>query len=193
MTDKNRYKPTLLDWFWKTARAPYKQAAELADDLHYAAVTNNLWRTQFLLDEYKVDANANQNRALVWAARAGHTEMCTLLLKYGADINAREGTPLIWALSHGHQDTAAAFVDAGADITCRKFEAVYSAAEQKNTALLQKMFRSKYDLRPVAEKLLEKATKNNQTDMVRLYQDYLDKKADEKPLPKQKPPQGPGA
>ena len=53
------------------------------------------------------NVHADDDWAIICAARYGRTKLCQLLLEYGVNVHASNGLPLEIALSYGHTKTAA--------------------------------------------------------------------------------------
>ena len=58
-----------------------------------------------LLLDNGVNVRAEDNCALIWAARYGHTEIVKLLLEHGANVHAQDNYALRWATNNGHTET----------------------------------------------------------------------------------------
>jgi len=167
------YKPTLSDRFWKRLSMPYKQRQELEQDLHYAAVTNKLWRAEFLLTEKSVDATTRENFCMRWAANGGHVDMIKLLHAHGADVNAKNGEPLLRAVGTKRMEAVEVLLQLGADISLNNHAALRAADAQGDAAILKRLLKSGQDLRRPAEELLQKARDRHDTASAAIYLEYL--------------------
>ncbi|MDE1151429.1 MAG: ankyrin repeat domain-containing protein [Micavibrio sp.] len=152
---------------------PYKQRHELEEDLHYAAVTNQLWRAHFLLTEKNVDATTRENFCMRWAANGGHVDMLLLLHKHGADVNAKNGEPLLRAINGKRMETVEALLSLGADISLNNHAALRAADAAKDDKMLRRLLHQGQDVRRVAEELLQKARERHDTSGAAIYLDYL--------------------
>ena len=59
---------------------------------------------------------------LMEAAKYGHVQTLSILIKAGADVNAADGrgvTPLWLAAQNGHVETVTILIEAGADVNVR--------------------------------------------------------------------------
>ncbi|MDQ3697092.1 MAG: ankyrin repeat domain-containing protein [Gemmatimonadota bacterium] len=67
------------------------------------------------------DPQESMDEAVVWAAKAGRSEVMPILIERGARVDADpyRGTPLIWAASNGRVEAATWLLDHGADVNRR--------------------------------------------------------------------------
>lgn len=175
MKFESKYKKNLSDTFWLFFGNGSKKNAQRDIDasLHYAALTNKLWRADYLLRECKASAASGDNFCIRWAANGGHDEMIRLLLDNGADVNARDGEALVRAVEKGLDHTANLLIDRGAKVALHKGKALYLADSAHNIPLLKKMLATGEDLGLHVRNLMEKAHENQSMELLRLYEDYL--------------------
>ena len=57
-----------------------------------------------MLIEAGADVTADDNSAIRWASRNGHTEVVKLLIEAGADVTARDNYAIQWASENGHTE-----------------------------------------------------------------------------------------
>lgn len=178
MTDKNPYDRKLSDRFWYTLYGKSETGQrKLNESLHYAALTNKLWRAEFLLSEKGAQVNSGDGFCVRWAAESGHNEMIRLLARHGADMNAKDGEALLRACKRGFVDVAKTLMENGADPTRQNCASLRIADEAGDKALIRALLNAGHDMRETAEKLLEKAEASAQNDKAALYRQYLDAKA----------------
>lgn len=175
MKFESKYKKTLSDTFWLFFGNGSKKRTEREIDgsLHYAALTNKLWRADYLIRECGAPVTSGDNFCIRWAANGGHNEMIKLLVEKGADVNARDGEALVRAVEKGHDATAALLIDSGAKVALHKAKALYLADAAHNIPLLKKMLSTGEDLVLHVRNLMEKAHENQAKDLLRLYEDYI--------------------
>jgi ankyrin repeat protein len=74
-------------------------------------------------ERYAIDAtDADNNTALILAAKGGYLASVRSLLEHGANINARgqgDATALHWAINFGHTDTAIELISRGSNLDLR--------------------------------------------------------------------------
>jgi Ankyrin repeats (3 copies) len=169
----SRYTPTFLDKCWKFFGNADKKPSELEKELHYAALTNLLWRAEFLMTEKKISPTSRDNFAIRWAAHGGHNQMIMMLLDHGADLNARDGEALVRALENGHPDTALLLVEKGARVGEQGGRALFLADDIGNLPLVCRMLSSPEDLTATARALKERAAEKGDEKLKAIYDDYL--------------------
>jgi ankyrin repeat protein len=128
--------------------------------LHAAAVIGDLARCAQLLDDVVDCGSGTINHCVIevdptevnakdsdqatpchYAARAGKTKMCAMLLNRGADVDARDvalRTPLITAVEAGHLSACALLLACGAEVNTQQFQGISSlhyASEDGNMDL----------------------------------------------------------
>jgi len=181
------YKPSFSDRFWKTASAPFKDQKDLELDFQYAAMTNKLWRAEYLLNKKGVDIASGDHFALRWAANGGHDEMVRLLLRYGGtDVNAKHGDALIRAVTQNKPAVVDVLLEHGADIAQQEFKALHLAHEKNNIVVLSQLVSSGQDLRaPVAHLRADAEAQDDGSHAaaarLKLYGDYLAQRIDPRP------------
>ena len=83
-------------------------------------LTGSLACREMLVAGAEVNAKGNYGSTpLIWTARKGLADICTLLLAAGAEVNAKNNsgsTPLMWAALNGHADICALLLAAGAEV-----------------------------------------------------------------------------
>lgn len=173
----SRFQKTLKDSFWQALVQTFKRNDELENEFHFAALTNKLWRAEFLLDEKKVDVNSGQGFAIRFAVEGKHTDMIHLLIEHKADVNAKEGEALIRAAALGYTDIALDLIGAGANPALRDGRALRLADAQNDTRMIGAMLKNGRGMEKVAEELLADARRNGGADKVALYKNYLDAQA----------------
>ncbi len=175
MKFQSRYSKTVADKFWLAFGGGSKRAEkkEIDGSLHYAALTNKLWRADYLIRERNADVATSDHFCIRWAARHGYVEMMSLLLDHGADVNAKDGEPLINAIEKGHDMAATFLLDHGADASLHKGKALVLAHEKENLLMLGRMLASKAPLENSVRELLEKARTDERENLVRLYERHL--------------------
>ena len=75
-----------------------------------------------------LDVTANNNDALIWAARNGYLDVVEYLHENGADITAEDNEAVRWAAAYGHLEVVKYLHKNGADITAQNNAAVWWAA-----------------------------------------------------------------
>jgi ankyrin repeat protein len=173
----SRFEKTLKDRFWQALIQTFKRNDELENEFHFAALTNKLWRAEFLLEEKKVDVNSGGGFAIRFAVEGKHTDMVHLLIQHKADVNAKEGEALIRAAALGYTDIALDLIMAGANPSLRDGRALRLADAQNDTRLISAMLKHGKGLEKTAEELLADARKNGGAEKVALYKNYLDTQA----------------
>lgn len=181
------YKPSVSDRFWKTVSAPFKDQKDLALDFEYAAMTNKLWRAEYLLKEKGVNIASSDHFALRWAANGGHDEMIRLLMRHGGtDVNAKNGDALIRAVTQNKPAVVDVLLEYGADIAQQEFKALHLAHEKNNIVVLSQLISSGQDLRAPVAHLHADAEKQDDGShaaaaRLKLYSDYLAQRFNPKP------------
>lgn len=175
MRFQSRYVKTLSDRFWLALGGASKGRTrqEIENSLHYAALTNKLWRADFLIRERQADVGSSENFALRWASAGGHLDMMRLLLAHGADVNAKEGEALCRAVAKGHEEAALFLLGAGADPVLAGGKALRAAHAQKALPVLKEMLTKGKFLPEDVRVLLDDARQNQERGLVSLYEDYL--------------------
>lgn len=175
MPFKSRYSKTVADSFWLAFGGGSRRSEkkEIDGSLHYAALTNKLWRADFLIRVRKADVKTSDDFCIRWAAKHGYIEMMSLLLDHGADVNAKDGEPLINAIEKGHDMAATFLLDHGADASLHKGKALVLAHHKENLLMLGRMLASKAPLDNIACELLEKARAEERENLVTLYERHL--------------------
>ena len=172
------YEKSLGDKFWYTLYGKSEtDKRRLAESLQYAALTNKLWRAEFLLSEKKIDPNTADGFGVRWAAESGHCEMIRLFARFGADMNAKDGEALVRAAKKGHVSVAKTLLENGADATRQNCRALSIADEANDTAFIRTLLNSGQDFTGVAQKLMDAADGRGQFDKGALYRQYLDSRA----------------
>lgn len=175
--NKNPYKPTLGDKFWRVAWLPGREKRELEEDFHYAVTVGKMWRAELLLSEKKVNIASGDNFAVRWAANGGHVDMLGLLFRHGGvDVNAKDGDALIRAVEKRHHAAAALLLDHGADVSKQDYKALRRAASRSDAAMVAHLLAAAKDAQAVVQELLSAAEQpEHPADKacLRLYQNYL--------------------
>lgn len=173
----SRFEKTHKDRFWQALIQTFKRNDELENEFHFAALTNKLWRAEYLLVEKKVDVNSGQGFAIRFAVEGKHTDMVHLLIEHKVDVNAKEGEALIRAAALGYTDIALDLLMAGANPALRDGRALRLADAQNDTRLLSAILKYGKGLEKTAEELLADARKNGGAEKVTLYKNYIDAQA----------------
>jgi ankyrin repeat protein len=173
----SKFEKTLKDRFWQALIQTFKRNDELENEFHFAALTNKLWRAEYLLAEKKVDVNSGQGFAIRFAVEGKHTDMIHLLIAHKADVNAKEGEALIRAAALGLTDIALDLIGAGANPSLRDGRALRLADAQNDTRMISAMLKYGRGLEKVTEELLAEARKQGGAEKVALYKNYLDMQA----------------
>ena len=172
------YDKTLSDRFWHTLWGKSQaDKAKLDESLQYSALSNKLWRAEFLLTEKKADPNTGDGFCVRWAAEGGHSEMIRLLARHGADMNAKNGEALVRAARGGHVATAKTLLENGADASKQDFAALRLADAANDAAFIRTLLNSGQDFTAVANELMDTAGGLGQFDKAGLYKQYLDAKS----------------
>ncbi len=172
------YDRKLADRFWHALWGKSEtDKKKLDESLQYAALTNKLWRAEFLLTEKTADPNTGDGFCVRWAAEGGHSEMIRLLARHGADMNAKNGEALIRAARHGHVATAKTLLENGADASKQNFAALRIADACNDAAFVRTLLNCGQDFTAVAQELMDTAGGLGQFDKAGLYKQYLDAKA----------------
>ena len=93
-------------------------------------------------EEMLLKNRENNNTALIWASRNGHTNTVEMILNMGADVNAKDNssnTALIRASKNGHTETATMLLENGADVNAKdndNWTALIEASENKQTEIV---------------------------------------------------------
>lgn len=183
----SRFKPTFRDRFWKFAAGPFKSDAEFDEDLHYAAVTNMLWRAEYLIEQKGADIHSSDNFCIRWAANGGHAEMISFLLEKGADVHAKDDEALIRAVARGKLPAIDVLVKAGAKPSAQKNKALLIAHKNKDIKIIETLLSSPEDLSEIAAVLKKDAFKLKNLSLEMTYMAYIHKRKAAPPAPK--PPQ----
>jgi hypothetical protein len=168
-----RYQKTLKDSFWQAFVTTMKRNDELDMEFHFAALTNKLWRAEYLLSEKKVNVNSGDGFAIRFAVESGHDDMVKLLIEYKADVNAKEGDALIRAAALGRTEIALDLIDAGADAGLRDCRALRLADAKNDFRMVSAMLRRGRGLEKGVNELLEAAQKSGDAKKVAVYREYL--------------------
>lgn len=176
--DNDSYERTLADRFWLATWGRFlSDEKRLAQALHYAALTNRLWRAKYLLQDKKAHPDSDDGRAVRLAAEGGHNEMIRLLAHHGADMNAKNGEALLRAAKNGFVATAKTLIENGADIGLQNFKALHVADAANDTAMIRTLLNSGQDAQSHAAGLLKKAEEAGNETKAALYRQYLDAQA----------------
>ena len=86
---------------------------------------------KYLIEDYGVDARANNDEAVRYACRYGHLEIVKYLVeKCGADVRAYSNCAIHWSCEFGHFDVVTYLVeDCGVDVRCENDYAIGCASE----------------------------------------------------------------
>ncbi|XP_060080301.1 ankyrin repeat domain-containing protein 50-like [Ylistrum balloti] len=116
-----------------------KGKQRLSDRLNYVSVLETL--------------NDNGDTPLICAARAGHVDVCSLLLESGAYINQTNQhvrqTPLLVAVEHGNMDVVDFLLDCGADVQLTdniNITPLYAAIKARNPLMVQRLIQAGSDV-----------------------------------------------
>ncbi|XP_033755625.1 ankyrin repeat domain-containing protein 50-like [Pecten maximus] len=97
--------------------------------------------------------NDNGDTPLICAARAGHIDICSLLLDSGAYINQTNQhvrqTPLLVAVEQGHMDVVDFLLDCGADVQLTdniNITPLYAAIKARNPLMVQRLIQAGCDV-----------------------------------------------
>lgn len=172
-----RYQKTLKDSFWHALVTTMKRNDELDTEFHFAALTNKLWRAEYLLSEKKVNVNSGDGFAIRFAVESGHDEMVRLLVEHKANVNAKEGEALIRAAVLGRTEIALELLAAGADPSLRDCRALLLADAKGDARLVGAILRSGKDMTSGAKFLLGEARKAGDDKKAAFFKDYLDGRA----------------
>ena len=96
-----------------------------------------------------VDINADNDYAIVIAAKNGHFQLCQYLVQLGANVNARDGWPLKYALQRyaGNQDSLLElFLSANADTKCISTYDILKCIGSNNLANIKILIKYGYDI-----------------------------------------------
>lgn len=103
-------------------RANYR----IADDilLRWSARSGYLDIVRYLIDDLKVNVNAQDNAALCWSSFFGHLDIVIYLIEKGAHVGALNNCALRWAASNGHFYVVTYLVAKGADVRDMNYQAI---------------------------------------------------------------------
>lgn len=175
---ENNYDRTLSDRFWQALYGNIVTSQSRVDEsLQFAALTNKLWRAEFLLGEKKADPDTGDGFCVRQAAEDGHCEMIRLLARHGADMNAKDGQALVNAAARGHVDAAKTLIELGADASRQDYAALRIADEKNDTAFIRALLNSGQDFTRVANELMAVADGTGAFDKAGLYRQYLENRS----------------
>lgn len=169
----SRFKPTLRDRFWKFATGPFKSKGEFDEDLHYAAVTNMLWRAEYLIEEKGADVHSSDNFSIRWAANGGHADMIRFLLEKGADVHARDDEALIRAVARGKLPAIEVLMKAGAKPNAQENKALLIAHKNKDIRIIETLLSSPENMLEIVTKLKKDAFEHKNLSLEMTYMVYI--------------------
>lgn len=88
---------------------------KMNEDLVAASEAGCLEDVKQLL-ENGADVHVNDDAALFWSARNGHTDVVRMLLENGADVHANNNQPLLWSVINWHVKIVKLLLEHGADL-----------------------------------------------------------------------------
>ena len=169
----SRFKPTFRDRFWKFAAGPFKSKDEINEDLHYAAVTNMLWRAEYLIEEKGADIRSGDNFCIRWAANGGHADMISFLLEKGADVHAREDEALIRAVARGKLPAIEVLMKAGAKPNAQENKALRIAHKNKDIKIIETLLSSPENMTEIVTLLKKDAFDRKNLSLEMTYMVYI--------------------
>jgi ankyrin repeat protein len=185
----SRYEKTLKDRFWHALVPTFKNVDDLEREFHFAALTNKLWRADYLLSEKNVDVNSGNGFAIRFAVDGNHWAMVQRLIEAKADLNVQDGEPLIKAAAKGFTDIAVDLLLAGADPSLRDCRALRLADAKDDIRLISAILKSGKDVEKGAKELLDQAHAQGDIKRAAVYKEYLDGQAARR-IPARPPLQG---
>ena len=125
---------------------------------------------KYLIEDYGVDARANNDEAVRYACRYGHLEIVKYLVeKCGADVRAYSNCAIHWSCEFGHFDVVTYLVeDCGVDVRCENDYAIGCASENGHLEVVKYLVeKCGADVRAEDDSVVECASENGHLEVVK--------------------------
>jgi len=113
-----------------------------------------------------VDAHANDDLALRWAAANGHAEIISLLLAADANIHANDDEALRRAVYHGHAEIVSRLLAAGANVHADHDDALRFAAAGGYAEIVNLLLAADADVHAHDDEALRWAARKGHAEIV---------------------------
>ncbi len=163
---------SIIDQIWKHTLGMRSEESQ-AQQLITAAKMADSWRVDAILQQQEVNLSNEGVIALSYAAALGHADVVDVLLKKGVPVNGLDDLPFISAMNSARYEFATTFmqmarpgdahiqealniaardgalpmlekmIDAGASITAQDDVALVAAAQNGQTAIIERLFAEK--------------------------------------------------